>query len=425
MENENTASEILTDVKTLLDQLPVAPHGIHVIPQLSYNSYGSGMEGFNALKEAFNGLDLSKTLEFLDLDKKIKRQKRDVSQLEKDYTNLSTIIGTAKGGEEGTVANKILESLQKQIDELVLRRDGLLHEITIKEDKFDELTNENEKKLIIQNTDFLTRETKLKIEFKKKEEELDSYFKTKESELQLKLSKDIQDSNVKVKNAEIQANNNVKLIKQFSDFLQETNKNMILYTVVIIGLIIVAGVGVGFSVPSLLDIFKSYDTFIKTQGIFISSWNIINYSIGLFIVKLPWALCLSAVLTGMYKLLKGLLVTYEKINQDKRNMSAIYAISGNVALALNEYGIAVAEDVLVDEETGAEEPIIRVSKKDLHKKRENLRWNQIMNYFERMQQNKESLELPNDEDSRLKFATDIFEKSTVSLNKLIDKLPKQ
>ena len=189
---------------------------------------------------------------------------------------------------------------------------------------------------------------------------------------------------------------------------------MNLYSLVIIGIIVTAIVAIGFSIPNLLTIFDSYDVFIKSQGTKITNWQILNYAFGLLIVKLPWALFLSAVLTGMYSLLKGLLSTYEKINQDKRNMSAIYAISGNVAQALNEYGINLAEDGI--EDTGEVFTNIRISKKELTQKKESIRWNQIMKYFEGMQQHK--VEIGQDEDpTKVKLLSGI-------LNKVIDKLPK-
>jgi hypothetical protein len=118
----------------------------------------------------------------------------------------------------------------------------------------------------------------------------------------------------------------------------------------------------------------------------------------------------------MYSLLKGLLITYEKINQDKRNMSAIYAISGNVAQALNEYGITLAED-FEDEETDANRIVLNVEPKELAKKRENFRWNQIMRYFEKMESLKEETINNTDEISKYKIVSNI-------LDKLINRLPK-
>jgi vacuolar-type H+-ATPase subunit I/STV1 len=97
-------------------------------------------------------------------------------------------------------------------------------------------------------------------------------------------------------------------------------------------------------------------------------------------------------------------------------MSAIYAISGNVAQALNEYGINLAEEDIEDEDTGEVFTNIRVSRKELTQKKENIRWNQIMKYFEGMQQHK--IEIEQDEDpTKVKLMSGI-------LNKVLDKIPK-
>ena len=222
-------------------------------------------------------------------------------------------------------------------------------------------------------------------------------------------------SNKKITDAEINATSKVKLINQFKDFIEETNNNMRLYNIIIIGILLAAIIAIGFSVPQLLKVFTSYDLFVRGNGLKISNWQILNFSLGILIVKLPWALCMSAVLTGIYNLLKGLLTTYEKINQDKRNMSAIYAISGNVAQALNEYGITLAENI-DDEDTGTTYVSLRVVKKDLLQKKESFRWNQIMKYFEKMEQHKEEVN-ESDDSSKLKLATNL-------LDKIISRIPK-
>jgi hypothetical protein len=244
----------------------------------------------------------------------------------------------------------------------------------------------------------------------------------------LEIAKGVDDAenkaHIQINNAKATANGKVRIIEQFSDFLAETNLNMSIYFWVLFVLVLGVALAIRYSIPDLLKSFESYDVFIKLLGVKTTPWQILNGAFGLFIVKLPWALCLSAVFTGIYKLLRGLLVTYEKINQDKRHMSAIYAISGNVAQALNEYGIAVAEEEVEDLETGEKFTSIRVSSKGLEQKRESLRWNQIMNYFERMQQNKEDVALPEDESSNFKSVTTSLDKMTDLLAKVVEKFPK-
>lgn len=416
MENEKSSLEIIDGIKSLLNQLPSAQYGANVMPYLNFTSYGNGQSGFDLLKNDFNELDLSKSLEFLDLDKKIIRQKRDLKNLENSHTNLTEIIGDNIEGKEGSVASQILLSLKSEIELLIEKRDELVKQITLNQDLEDKRIASSKEKEETQNESFKKKTVKLEDIYKEKEKELNSTFNETIADINIKTNTAIQDSNKKIRDAENNAIGKVKLINQFRDFLEETNKNMNLYTYVIIGILIAAIGAIWNSIPDLLKAFESYDTFIKAGGTTITNWQIINYALGLLIVKLPWALCLSAVLTGMYSLLKGLLLTYEKINQDKRNMSAIYAISGNVAEALNEYGISLADEEIEDEETGQPYTSIRVTSKELAQKKENIRWNQIMKYFEGMQQHK--IEPTNSEDdSKLKLVSGL-------LNKMIDKMPK-
>ena len=403
-------------VKSLVNQLPNISYGTNAIPYLVIDGYGNGQEGYNVLKSEFDELDLSKPSEFFDLEKQIKRNKKEIKDLESKHTNLNAIIGEQTNGSEGSVANQILLSLKAEIEQLIEKRDSLQSEISDKEKIEDARILKQKEKVLLEEENFKKRIAKLEQTYQEKEKSLISKFEKDIEEINSKTTTANQESNKKITDAEKNATGKVKLINQFRDFLEETNKNMNLYSWVIIGILVSAITAIGFSIPNLLTIFDSYDVFIKSQGTKITNWQILNYAFGLLIVKLPWALCLSAVLTGMYSLLKGLLSTYEKINQDKRNMSAIYAISGNVAQALNEYGINLAEDGIEDDETGEVFTNIRVSKKELTQKKESIRWNQIMKYFEGMQQHK--IEIEEDEDpTKVKLMSGI-------LNKVIERIPK-
>lgn len=241
--------------------------------------------------------------------------------------------------------------------------------------------------------------------------------KVKYKEIEYKVNDAETSATTKIQNAISKASGKVRIIEQFSDFLAETNSNMRLYFWVILFLVLGTVVTIALSIPDLLKCFENYHIYIAKLGEKASSWQIINYAFGILIVKLPWALCLSAVFTGVYSLLKNLLITYEKINQDKRNMSAIYAVSGNIAEALNDYGLSIAIHDLEDEETGEFYTVLRAPNKQVNQKRESLKWNQIMNYFERMQQHKNEYVDPEDP-SKLKLVSDL-------LNKVIDKLPQK
>lgn len=416
MENNKTSIEIIDAVKLFLTQLPNLSYGNNALQYFNQEEYGSGQAGFNTLKNEFDKIDLSKSMEFIDLDKQISKIKLEIISLENKHTNLISLIGENSEGKEGSLAKQILINLKSEIDYLIEKRNKLLEEIKINEDLNQErIANQNTIETA-QTYAFKKKTIELEDIYKRSEEELKAKYEGEKLDIENKLKSEIEIASKKIKEAQSNANVTVKLINQFKDFLEETNKNMRLYTYVIIGILLAAIGIILFSIPNLLKIFDSYDTFIKAQGIKISNLQIINYALGLLIVKLPWALCLSAILTGMYSLLKGLLTTYEKINQDKRNMSAIYAISGNVALALNEYGVYLADDI-EDVETGETHINIRVSTKELKQKKENIRWNQIMKYFEKMQNNK--VEIIEDEDpTKLKIVTGI-------LNKFIDKMPKK
>lgn len=376
MENENPTLKTIEEVKELLNLLPTLSYWNNLQSYINIPEYGTGKDAFDLLKNKFEKLDLSKPLEYSNLDKEISKQKRDIKDLEKRRTNLNAIIGESRNGEEGTIAYDILKNLNLEIKNLIDKRDKLIEEET----------------------------------------SLQSNLELKLADIDSKKQEAIKQSNKKIQEAELNANSKVKLINQFKDFIEETNNNMRLYTFVIIGVLLAAILAIYYSVPDLLKVFESYNNFVIKGGTNISNWQFINFALGILIVKLPWAFCISAVLTGMYSLLKGLLITYEKINQDKRNMSAIYAISGNVAQALNEYGITLADDI-EDEETGANSIVLNVETKELAKKKENFRWNQIMRYFEKMERLKEETINHTEDITKYKIVSNI-------LDKLINRLPK-
>lgn len=416
MEDKKTSIETINAVKQFFEQLPGLSYGNNALQYFNLPDYGSGVAGYNNLKAELNELDLSKSAEFLDLDRKVNRLKKEITELENKHTNLTSLLGENTNGAEGSLANQILTSLKSEINQLIEKRNNLLAEISEKEDLEDERLARQIDKETTQNNLFKEKTKVLEDEFNSKSDQLKIQFENEKNDIENKLKSENESANKKIEEAISNAKLRVKLINQFRDFLEETNKNMSLYSYAIIGILIAAIIAISISIPDLLKIFNSYDAFVKTQGNKITNLQLINYALGLLIVKLPWALCLSAILTGMYSLLKGLLTTYEKINQDKRNMSAIYAISGNVANALNEYGIQLAEDISVDEESDKKEVVIKVSSKDLAQKKETIRWNQIMKYFEKMQQNKEEI-IQEEDPSKLKIVTGL-------LNKMIDKMPK-
>jgi len=93
MENKRPSLEIIDNVKALLIQFPSVSYGSNAIQNLTLGDFGNGQAGYNLLKNEFNELDLSKPLEYNDLDKKILRQKKEFKDLENKHANLTEIIG--------------------------------------------------------------------------------------------------------------------------------------------------------------------------------------------------------------------------------------------------------------------------------------------------------------------------------------------
>ncbi|MFV5696679.1 hypothetical protein ACM55G_14715 [Flavobacterium sp. LB3P122] len=367
MAEENSTEEIIKGTKSFLNQLTTLGHGINAIQNCNIDGYGPGQESFNQLQSDFNKLDFSLNFEESELKKRINKDKKEVAELEVKHAELTSIFGEEKEVSKGSLAYHLVFNLESEIKDLIKKRDGLLNEV--------------------------------------KQAKINSDIDL--SEWNKKVNESIKLAQEKIEFSEKMVSKRVRIINQFSDFLAETNSNMILYSRITVIMVSFIMLTIALSVPDLLASFKSYNTFITSLGAKATSWQILNFAFGILIVKLPWALCLSAVFTGFYALIKGLLTTYEKINQDKRNISAIYAVSGNIAESLNAYGFAIADHDNEDDETGEVFTEIRILNKELNQKKESLKWNQIMNYFERMQHHKEEIVVKEDE-SKLKLVTDLL-----------------
>lgn len=387
MAEENSNEKIIKGAKSFITNMPSVGNGTYAIQQSIIEGYGSGQVAYDALKSDLTDLDLTLNLQESELKKQIIKSKKDLKKLEDKISALHVLIGEDGTAGEGTTFHDLVNHLTGEVEKLRRERDTLEDDISAKEK-----VHEN-------NLDLFG--TKEKTALEKANE------KIKEAE---------ESAAKKINLAKENANQKVKLIEQFRDFLDETNKNMRLYHNAILALLAIVLVAVFLSIPDLLSCFESYDNFITKLGTKASTWQIINLAFGFLIVKLPWAFVISAIFTGFYRLIKGLLVTYEKINQDKRNMSAIYAVSGNIAQSLNEYGLGIVEANTIEEDGSVETILVRISNKDLNQKKESLKWNQIMNYFERMQHHKEDV-IEKEDESKLKLVTDL-------LKSAMEKIPK-
>lgn len=393
MQDEAKVLETLEGAKSLISQIPNVTYGANIMSYLNIEGYGNGQAAFDLLNADFALLDFEKIKNVKNLNASINKKKKELTELEQKHSLLEAIFGKDDEVNKGTLAKKLVETIDEEVRNLIARRDALLKEVdeaeTAAKSKLEHL------ELVVAGHDD---------DAKKKTGVIDQRVTDAEAS-----------ANDKIREVVSKASNKVRIIEQFSDFLAETNSNMQIYFWVLFFLVLGAGLAVAFSIPDLIKCYEGYESFVKSLGTKVTSYQIINYAFGILIVKLPWALCLSAVFTGLYSLIKGVLITYEKINQDKRNISAIYAVSGSIAQTLNEYGLSITT-YEENDETGQLEKIIVIKPSEIIQKRESLKWNQIMNYFEGMQQQKAEVIIPEEDNSSLKFATEIA-------NKLIDKIP--
>jgi len=376
----NSSIEVLNTTKILLEKL--SKHNVHttIFNNVHYKGSVLSRSNFNSFLEDFNSLNIEKIANLIDIDKSIDLKTKELQKIEEKSVYLKHIID-GSNEDELSITETFINSLNRQIEELRIERDELSSKVSNLEE--DYIVKEQELK-----TQYEEKEDILKRDYESNIKNLEEKIISRKNESETELKNITEQKQKEIDDIVLETKNKVKLIEQFKDFLEETNNNMKLYSHVIIGVLLILIIAVYFSIPPLLESFGNFDNF--TNGLnnnVNNTWTTINYALGLLIVKLPWAICLSVMLTGAYKLLKGILITYEKINQDKRNMSAIYVITGSVAESLNEYGMGLVE--VFNKELGLDEPVtIKVTKRDLFRKRQNIRWDQIMNYFEKMNEPK-------------------------------------
>lgn len=329
----------------------------------NFGSFGHHQTGFNALIEELKKIPSEKytsifrkaDAEIKNINSSIDNKKEELNKLEVQYTNLTTLIGSYKDkdGKEISIATELIKSLQDSVNDLRSKRDDLISEISIEKENLN----------------------KLFVDYEVKNNELSNKFAADKNYYEEKIKTKEEQANTKIEEIEKRTNQRVKIIEQFGDFLEETNRNMRLYACSIFGLIFVFACVGWFASSFLIQTLGEFSTYFSANNPE-KVTQIIAYSFSLLIIKLPWALFFIAVIAGIYKLLRSIIVIYEKINQDKRNMSAIYAISLSVANNLNEKGLALISD-------DGKMP----SKEEIEAVRESTRWKQIADYFTRMNNN--------------------------------------
>ena len=195
------------------------------------------------------------------------------------------------------------------------------------------------------------------------------------------INKQIKDCNEEFVKRKAEINKETTIIESFHHFIAETNKNMKIYFLSALGIILIAGLVLGFGLYNFCEAFSIYSSNLAiTDKDGIKTINSVGSMFAnagsLFILKLPLSLVLITFIAGFYKLLKSMLITYEKINKDKRNASAVYAIMNT----LNEESVAIVRGEEID--WTSQESIDRI--------RENIKWDKVSEYFSSLQKEQDA-----------------------------------
>ena len=293
------------------------------------------------LEKKIEDLDTQLKTETDELNKNLENHEEEINtkkeELDKDLENHEGRINTEKG--------KLDEDLENHEEEINTKKEELNKNL------------ENHKNAI--NTD-------------KKDLDRDLAFHKENINIQkYGLDKYLQDHKEKTEKE-------VKIIDSFKDFLQETNRNMILYSFVIILLVIILGILVFFGLRFLSDaneIYKiPFNSKDGTTTIYSTGINMLINSCSILILKAPFAFGLCAFIAGCYKLIKSVLSTYEKINKQKRDASVIHAIMNT----LNDNSTLIVSEGEVSFNFKGEED---VSEEKIKQIRDRIKWNEVLKYF--------------------------------------------
>jgi hypothetical protein len=245
----------------------------------------------------------------------------------------------------------------------------------------------------------------LKIKFNDEETKYLDKIDTKKKETEKAIAQC--DSDFSKRKAEIEKE--TKIIENFNDCIKEANKNMRIYFLSALGLIVLFGAVICFGLYGFKEAFSIYSSTLTTttqDGIKMinSAGSMLANAGSIFILKLPLSFVLIAFIAGFYQLLKSILITYEKINKDKRNASAIYAIMNT----LNAESVSIISGEEIDLKNTEE--IGRVKEK--------IKWDKVSEYFTSLQ--KEQEPLPEKNDNQNMISIPIIEKM-IDLLKLYKK----
>lgn len=162
---------------------------------------------------------------------------------------------------------------------------------------------------------------------------------------------------------------NIKIINSVKDFKEESVKNMRFYGWSMLGIIVLAVILGSFSLCNIsetLSLFSEQLNLINASLV-PNGWNWVYAALSIVVVKIPNALLFVGTLFVLYKIFNALFNVYEKINGDKRKISAIEALITH----MNEQSVAIILGREIDFE----------NKDDIENAKADLKWQILSEYF--------------------------------------------
>lgn len=162
---------------------------------------------------------------------------------------------------------------------------------------------------------------------------------------------------------------NIKIIDSVKDFKEESVKNMRFYgwcMLAAIGLVVLLGCFSLYNISETLGLFSDQLNFINASLV-PNGWNWVYAALSIVVVKIPNALLFVGILFVLYKIFNALFNVYEKINGEKRKISAIEALITH----MNEQSVSIVLEREIDFE----------NKENIENAKADLKWQILSEYF--------------------------------------------
>lgn len=165
---------------------------------------------------------------------------------------------------------------------------------------------------------------------------------------------------------------NIKIINSVKDFKEESVKNMRFYgwSMLFASLLaLILGIFSLCNISEALGLFSEQLNLINAS-LMQNGWNWLYAALSIVVVKIPNALLFVGILFVLYKIFNVLFNVYEKINMDKRKISAIEALITH----MNEQSVAIILGREIDFK----------NKEDIENAKADLKWQILSEYFSKV-----------------------------------------